>query len=157
MGRKGDIGRENLLLHGISYEPDVYQAHNVSAQPEQFTLPDHVDAVREGLLVMEDMMPREWEQHLRKESVQYGTPDTSPEWMQYPQSPAFLFEEEHEAQTSPRSTEWTTVVKNAQRWERVAKRARDLLEFPEAEWSLFWRSDVFRLFNKEACTQQGFK
>ena len=157
MDTKGDISRDNLLRLGIFFEPVVYEIHYVSTLPGKFIIPNHVVAIREGLLVMENIVPRGWENHLRNEFAQFGTPGIGPVQSHHPQSSAFLSEKQYELDLQQRSKEWETANETFKRWEKVAERARKLCEDPEAEWNFFWRSEIFMLFSEEARMQAGFK
>lgn len=154
---KGDISRDNLERHNICFQPEDYQVPNGPIQSSPFGLPDHVDAVREGLLVMNGIIPKEWEGHLSQEFTEFGEDDLGLTRNHQPQQSAFIQEEQHQLDKQEHCPEWQIADKNLKCCLKVAKRARSLLEDPEAEWSLFWRTDVFPLFDKEASTKPEFK
>jgi hypothetical protein len=54
---KGDISRANLQLHRIYIRSDDYQIPENSTQPSPIALSDHIDAIREGLLEMRNIIP----------------------------------------------------------------------------------------------------
>lgn len=153
----GNINRRTLRCHGIEYEEDVYQVPDISAQPPYPSLPDHVDAVREALLSFENTVPEEWKSYLQKEPAKYKDEDLGPTWCQYPQDADYIPLQHNELPFQQRSAEHVTAHKNMNRSQEIAKRAGRLLEEPEPEWSLFWRSRVFLLFDDEAREQSSFQ
>lgn len=52
-----DISRDNLIRHKVYYERSVYQGNHESTQSAAYALPDHVDAVRDGLLFLKNILP----------------------------------------------------------------------------------------------------
>jgi hypothetical protein len=153
---KKDISRFNLQLHGIYYEPEVYQVHDVFTQSTIPTLPDHVDAVREALLSFESTIPEVWEKDLREEFAEFGRTDIGPAWNLHPQSSAFIRGKHYERDLREHSADWKTAHENLLRFEKVAKRARGLLKDLETGWNLFWRSEIFTLYSDETRSQPGF-
>jgi hypothetical protein len=146
----GDIGRHALQLHNIYYNEEIYQAPGVSTPSTDGPLPDHVDAVREALLSFDGTIPEEWEKDLREELDEFGDADCGPTWAHYPQDVAFIHVQHNERAFQERSAEHIIAHNNLKWFQATAKRARQLLEEPEPEWSLFWRSEVFMLFSDEA-------
>ena len=154
---KGDIRRSNLELHGIVYEPDVYQVHDLFPQSTSRAFPDQVDAVREALLSFENTIPQEWEEDLREDFAKFGKADIDPAWTHHPPSSAFIRGKHYERHLRERSADWTTAHEDLKCFEKIAKRARDLLDALEPEWNFFWRSEVFTLFSDKASKQSGFR
>jgi hypothetical protein len=147
-----NITRYTLRCHDIHYEENVYQNPDLSTQSTSRLLPDHVDAVREALLSFESIIPVEWEKDLSEESTKFEDVATYP-----PQKAAFIRMQHNERAFQERSTEHNIAHKNMQRFQQVARRAQQLLEEPEPEWSYFWRSEIFLIFNNEAQKQSGFQ
>jgi hypothetical protein len=79
MTKDRDISPENLIIHGITYESDVYPVHDVSGQSTTQSLPDHVIAVGEALLSFENIIPQGWENHLRKEDANFDHANSEPD------------------------------------------------------------------------------
>lgn len=153
----GNINRLTLRCHGIQYEADVYQVPDIFAQPTSSPLPDHVDAVREALLSFENTVPEEWKEDLQDELAKYKDGDLGPTWSHYPQDADFIPLRHNERKFQKRSAEHVTAHNNMIRFQEIAKRAGQLLQEPEPEWSFFWRSEVFLLFNDEARKQSSFQ
>jgi hypothetical protein len=153
----GNINRLTLRCHDIQYEEDVYQAPDIFAQPTYRSLPDHVDAVREALLSFENTVPEEWKEDLHDELAKFKDADLGPTWTHYPQDVDFISLQHNERNFQERSEEHITAHKNLKWFQEIAKRARQLFKEPEPEWSFFWRSEVFLLFNDEARKQSGFQ
>lgn len=155
---KGDISQRNLELHSIYFQPAEYQPHDNPTQPCTHALPDHIDAVREGLLVMDNIITQEWKRHVCQEFDEFieANPD-SPYTFQRPQTSNFIKEEPHHIDRQKHSLEWHIADGSLERCLGVAKRAIKLLEHPEAEWNFFWRVNVFELFNDEATKQPVFE
>jgi hypothetical protein len=154
---KKDISRRALKRHDIRYEKTVYQDPSLSTHSTSRPLPDHVDAVREALLSFEDTIPAAWKRDLRKELTKCDDVATYPEWTQVPPKAAFVRRQHNERILHEASTEHDKAHKNVQRSQQVAKRAKQMFAEAEPEWSHFWRSEVFLLFNVEAKEQSGLQ
>jgi hypothetical protein len=146
-----DISRVNLIRHEIYYQPDVYHANPENIQPTIHALPDHIDAVRDGLLSMEKILPEDCDATLREEVTNRGSVDIGPDWCLHPQRSAFIRGKHHE-----RVLQQSASHDNLRFCEQVAERAQEILEDSEDEWTFFWRSEIFRLFSDEAREQSGF-
>lgn len=149
---EGDISRTNLERHGIFYERRVYQVPNASGHSTSFALPDHIDAIREGLLSFHSSIPEEWKKDLNEE---FGGKDIDLAQTHRPPESAFITTMHHERDRSQRSADWRKADRNFKRFHNVAKHARDLHEHAEEEWNVFWRSEVFKRFRGEAHQQHG--
>ena len=73
-----NISRDNLARHGIHYDANVYRANDANIPSTAQALPDHIDAVREGLLSMQKILPDDCDATLRKERVEYGSVQIGP-------------------------------------------------------------------------------
>lgn len=147
-----DISRDNLVRHDIHYEPNVYQANHENTQSTAHALPDHIDAVRDGLLFMDKILPEDCAETLRKELAEHGSVNIGPNWCLHPQSSAFIRVKHHE-----RVLQQSASHDNLRFCEKVVERVQEILEDSEPEWSLFWRTEIFTLFSKEAREQPGFR
>lgn len=145
---KGDISRLNLQCH------DIYYHDGTGIDP---ILPDHVDAVREGLLTMENIVVGSWERHLHEECNKYDEADMGSSWTSSPPRSAFVQEERHHLDRGEHSAEWVLADTGLVGSHEVAKVARNRLRDSEAEWNLFWREHVFRAFSDEASKQPRFE
>jgi hypothetical protein len=153
----GNISRKALKCHDIHYEEGIYQAPDVTAQSTNRSLPDHVDAVREALLSFDGTIPQEWKKDLRDELAELGDVDFGPTWTHHPPRAAFIRVQHNERAFRERSVEHEIAHKNLKWYQEISKRARQLLEEPEPEWSFFWRSEVFLQFNDKSQKHSGFK
>jgi hypothetical protein len=145
---KGDISRLNLQCH------DIYYHDGTEIDP---ALPEHIDAVREGLLTMKNIVAGCWEGHLHEERDEYDEADMGSSWTNSPPSSAFFHEERHNLDRQKHSTKYDSADKGLEPCLKVAKMARKRLEDSEAEWNLFWREYVFRPFSDEASKQPKFE
>ena len=154
---KGDISRDNLKRHGIFFHSDDYLHPNDHTQHSLLALPEYIEAVREGLLVMENFIPREWAGQLREEFTTFGTVDLGlAEPHELPPS-AYIQEKRHHVDKRKHSAEWEMADQNLERCVNIAQCAQEQLKVPEAEWNLFWRTHVFKNFNEEARTKSEHK
>lgn len=146
------ISRKNLKRHKIYYEPSVYESSHRKTQSVAYTLPDHVDALRDGLLSLEKILPKDCDAILREELVEHGDADIGPDWCLDPQPHAFItlgyFERLQQNSASH---------DNLRLCEQLSRRAQEIHEDSEPEWTLFWRSKIFTLFSDEAREQSGFR
>jgi hypothetical protein len=147
-----EISREDLQRHGIYFQPNVYQAKYADIPATSPNLPDHVDAVREGLLFMEKILPDDCESILRKELAEHENMNIGPDWCLHPPQSAFIHVKHHE-----RVLHQSTSLKNLEECENISERAREMLEDSEDEWTFFWRSKMFKTFNDEAREQSGLR
>ncbi|XP_014553910.1 hypothetical protein COCVIDRAFT_106362 [Bipolaris victoriae FI3] len=154
MGRdisRADLSRADLRLHNIYYKPNVHQANHADTQKASRNLPDHVDAVREGLLFMEEMLPDDCKKVLEKEQVAYGDVYIGPRWCLCPPEKAFVHVKHHERiQGQSKSFE---TLKDC---ENIAESARKIAGDSAEEWMTFWKSKIFIPFSDEALQQSGF-
>ena len=154
---EGDISRTALRNCGIRYDENVYQVPHASSRSTSRSLPDHVDAVREALLSFESIIPEEWKQDLSQELDEFKDANNlGPAWAHKPQTTTFIHVQHNERAFQERSAEHIIAHENLKWSHKTAKRARQLLEESEAEWSFFWRSEVFLLFSDEARKQSTF-
>lgn len=155
MGRdisRADLSRADLRLHNIYYKPNVHQANHADTQKASRNLPDHVDAVREGLLFMEEMLPDDCKKVLEKEQVAYGDVYIGPRWCLCPPEKAFVHVKHHERiQGQSKSFE---TLKDC---ENIAESARKIAGDSAEEWMTFWKSKIFIPFSDEALQQSGFR
>ncbi|KAF5844547.1 hypothetical protein GGP41_007569 [Bipolaris sorokiniana] len=150
MGR--DISRADLRLHNIYYKPNVYQANYADTQNASRKFPEHVDAVREGLLFMEEMLPDDCKKVLEKEQVAYGDVCIGPRWCLCPPENAFVHVKHYERiQGQSKSFE---ILKDC---ENIAESARKIAGNSVEEWVMFWKSKIFIPFSDEALQQSGFR
>jgi hypothetical protein len=147
----GDIRKRNLQMHNIWYTEDVFTKSISQA------LPDHVDAIRESLLLFESIVPDEWQKDLRNELDSVGTADLGPAWTHHPPESAIIHMKHHQRAFQERSVEHKSAHNNLTSFQEISKRADRLLKDSESEWNFFWRRDMFMLFNDEAQKQPGFK
>jgi hypothetical protein len=147
-----DISRDTLLRHAIYYDSNVYQASHGKKRSVSYALPDHVDAVRDGLLFIEKVLPEDCEATLRDELVELGNTDIGPDWCLRPQRSAFISGQHHE-----RMLQQSPSHDNLKLCEKIAKRAQEIMEDLEPEWTFFWRDKIFRNFSDEASEQSGFR
>jgi hypothetical protein len=143
-----DISTTNLMRHSIHYDPKVHQGNDANSQSMANSLPDHVDAVRAGLLFMQKIIPENWDATLRKELAQHGTADIGPEWCLHPPESAKHHGRWH--QQSP-------LRDNLSFCESVVGDADRIQDDSEDEWTLFWRTKIFRLFNDERRVDSGLE
>ncbi|KAF2011528.1 hypothetical protein BU24DRAFT_495696, partial [Aaosphaeria arxii CBS 175.79] len=146
-----DISRDNLMRHGIYYEPNVYQGNHENTQSATHSLPDHVDAVRDGLLCMEKILPEDCDATLREELAEFGSVDIGPDWCLHPPCAALVRGKHHE-----RMLQQSASHDNLRFCERIAERAQEILMDSESEWTFFWRSEIFKLFSDEAREHPNF-
>ncbi|KAF2032460.1 hypothetical protein EK21DRAFT_87062 [Setomelanomma holmii] len=146
---KKNISPWNLAQHGITYESDVYLVHDIPTSPNTRTLPGHIHAVGESLLSFEHIIPREWERDLRNESADFQHENLAPDWAKHPPTSAFVDRELFERETGEHSPEWRVAHDDLKRCKSAAKEARRLNGNLEPEWSLFWRTQVFELFDNQ--------
>lgn len=154
--KKGDISRDNLKRYDIHFPLTDDDSRYDPSQLNSFKLPDHIDCVREGLLEMENITVDGWREHLRQEAQTFAESNMSPTWSTQPHASAFVREEQHQIDKREHSMDWFLADRSLKRCLKIAKRARELLKHPEAEWNYFWRRYVFRLFSEEAWKQQNF-
>jgi hypothetical protein len=147
-----DISRDNLVRHTIYYEPSVYQGNHKNTQSTGYALPDHVDAVRDGLLFLEKILPEDCDATLHKELAKHGSVDNAPDWCLHPQPSAYVHGKYHE-----RLQQQSTSHDNLRFCENVAECAQEILEDSEDEWTFFWRSKIFKLPSDVAREQSGFE
>jgi hypothetical protein len=147
-----DISRDTLVCHGIYFEPNVYQPNGTNTQPTAHTLPDHVDAVRDGLLCMKKILPEDCDATLREELVKHGSANIGPDWCLHPQGPALARGKHHE-----RMLQQSPCHDNLKFCEDVAEAAQEIQDDSEAEWTFFWRRKVFTLFSDEVHAHSGFE
>ena len=143
-----DISRTNLIRHSIHYDPKVHQGNDANSQSTADSLPDHVDAVRAGLLFMQKIIPEDEDETLRKEMSQYGSADIGPEWCLHPPESA-----KHHGRWRQKSP----LRDNLRFCESITEGVEDILDDSEDEWTLFWRTKIFRLFSDERRADSGFK
>jgi hypothetical protein len=146
-----DISRESLVRHNIHYEANVYRANHANTKSPTHALPDHVKAVRDGLLCMEKILPEDCDATLREELAKHGSVNVGPDWCLHPEKSAFTRGKHHE-----RMLQQSSFHDNLRFCEQVAERAKEILEDSEDEWTFFWRSRIFELFDDEARTHPGF-
>lgn len=147
-----DISRDNLIRHKIYYEPNVYRGNHKNTQSVAYALPDHVDAVRDGLLFLEKILPGDCDATLRDELVEYGGADMGPDWCLNPQPSAYVRGKHHE-----RILQQSVSHDNLRVCEQVAECAQEILEDSEDEWTFFWRSNIFKMPSDELREQSGFR
>jgi hypothetical protein len=146
-----DISRANLVRHNIYYEANVYRTNHANTQSPTQALPDHVNAVRNGLLCMENILPEDCDATLRDELAKHGSVNIGPDWCLHPEESAFTRGKHHE-----RMLQQSPFHDNLRFCEQVAERANEIQEDSEDEWTFFWRSRIFRLFDDEARAHSGF-
>lgn len=151
---KGDISRLNLERYYIYYHDGT---GSDSTRPDPVSLPEHINAVRVGLLMMEDIIPGSWERHLREEHIQFNETNMGSTWTSQPPSSVFVQEERHYLDRQKHSEKWDLADLNLVCCHEIAKLARNHLRDPEAEWNSFWRKHVFCLFSDEASKQPRFE
>lgn len=147
-----DISRSNLVRHEIYFEPNVYQANHENTQTSVDALPDHVDAVRDGLLLMEGILPEDCETFVHKDSAKNGSVSIGPEWCLRPHGSAFVYGKHHE-----RVLQQSAFHDNFKLCEQISEDTRGILDDSEEEWNLFWRTAIFTRFSDEARKQSGFR
>ncbi|KAH7078108.1 hypothetical protein BKA63DRAFT_602099 [Paraphoma chrysanthemicola] len=143
-----DISRSNLEIHGITFDTRIFPIHESQKQSATRSLPEHIAAVGEALLTFENIIPQGWERHLEKEATTFN--NESPD---LPGS-AFVSEEQFEIDLGEHSQEWLLAHQNLKYCNKVAKDAQKLIGNQEPEWSLFWRNEVFVLFNTQIRKQR---
>ncbi|KAF2187554.1 hypothetical protein K469DRAFT_748837 [Zopfia rhizophila CBS 207.26] len=155
---KKDITRKNLKLHSIYYDEKVYHGYDEPAQRDGcYTLPDHVDAVREALLTFEGIVPQGgWEDHLHDEFMEYGSENIGPAWNLQPPTSAIVCQKKYQRDLRKPGAEWQAAYDILEDYLKVAKVARASLAEAEGGWKHFWRSKMFRISNDEACIQPGY-
>ncbi|KAH7070236.1 hypothetical protein FB567DRAFT_216878 [Paraphoma chrysanthemicola] len=136
-----DISRSNLKTHGITFDTRIIPIHELQEQSTARALPEHIAAVGEALLTFENIIPQGWKRHLEKEAAtfNYESPDLP--------GSTFVSEEQFEIDLGEHSQEWLLAHQNLKYCNKVAKDAQKLIGNQEPEWSLFWRNEVFVLFN----------
>ncbi|KAF2818062.1 hypothetical protein CC86DRAFT_461261 [Ophiobolus disseminans] len=149
---KGDISRKNLESHGIYYDETQYRP--------PYIIPEHVDAVREILLLFSGTVPSGgWEETLRQEAQQYVSNkknyEIRPETLLPPDTSLVLIED-YEADLNDRSPEWRAAHENLKSCKKVAKIACSLGPDSEEGWVHFWRSYTFTIASEKAREQPGF-
>jgi len=143
------ISRTNLESHSIYYDPNVHQGNDANSQSTDDSLPDHVDAVRAGLLFMQKIVPEHyWDATLQKEPSKYGSADIGPEWCLHPPESAM-----HHGRWRQQSL----LRDNIRFCESITESVEDILDDSEDEWTLFWRTKIFRLFSDERREDSGFE
>lgn len=154
---KKNITRQNLQLHGIHYDAEVYNGNDgPTSSIRAFTLPDHVDAVREILLTFSGIIPpEEWVAHLQEEFVQYGSQDIGPSSNLQPPDSAIVRLKTYE--TRDTSMVYKDAFAKLKMHEEAAEEARTLLTNLEPGWQTFWREQVFKTASKDARMQPGFR
>ncbi|OAL43945.1 hypothetical protein IQ07DRAFT_260579 [Pyrenochaeta sp. DS3sAY3a] len=140
-----DISRKNLRRHGIYYEPNVYQGNHENTGSTAHSLPDHVDAVRDGLLLMEKILPEDCNATLLEDFDEFGSADIGPDWCLRP-PPAALVRGTHYERMRQESASHD----NLKSCEKIVERAKNITTNSEAEWSHFWRRHMFKLFSDDA-------
>ena len=138
-----DISRTNLLLHGISYEPNWDKDHDADEHSSSGMLPDHVEAVREGLLSFENIIPNTWKKDLLDEFASCAGQNLRESCTSLPRHSSFIHLKRHEEADGDYSGVWRRANKNPKHDEIVAKKAQKQLEKAEPEWTLFFRRHVF--------------
>jgi hypothetical protein len=147
-----DIGRANLERHKIFYDPNVYQGNDANSEPTANSLPDHVDAVRAGLLFMQKIVPEDWSVTLRDELARHRSAAIGPDWCLYPQESAFT-----RCKHLERMRQQSPLDDNLTFCEDVVEGAKEMKDNSEDEWTFFWRCKFFRLFSDEVRAHSGFK
>jgi len=144
-----DISKINLTRHSIYYDPKVHQGNDANPQSTADSLPDHVDAVRAGLLCMQKIIPEDcWDATLQKELSQYGSADIGPEWCLHPPESA-----KHHGRLRQQSP----LRDNLEFCKSVVEVADRIQDDSEDEWTLFWRTKIFRLFSDDRLLDSGFE
>lgn len=156
---KKDITRKNLQEHGISYDERVYHCQDEATHSnESYSLPDHVDAVREALLTFEGIVPEKgWEEYLDIEFKEYGSEDIGPAWNLQPPASAIIRQKSYERDLRNRSAKSDAAHNRLVDCERVAELARESLKKPESGWKSLWISEVFRPSSKKARSHPGYR
>jgi len=143
-----DISRTNLKLHSIHYDPEVHQGNDANSQSTDDSLPDHVEAVRAGLLFMQKIIPEDEDATLRKELSQYGSADIGPEWCLHPPE---------SAKRHGRLRQQSPLRDNFEFCKSVVEDADRIQDDSEDEWTLFWRTKIFRLSSDDRLLDSGFE
>lgn len=145
---RGDISRLNLERHDIYYHDGT---------GIDLPLPHHINAVREGLLTMEDIVPGSWKWQLYEERIRYNEANMGSTWAQSPPESAFVQEERHHLDRKKPSAKWELADMSLVGCHEIATMARSHLKDSEAEWNSFWRKHIFRLFSDEASKHPRFE
>jgi hypothetical protein len=147
-----DLSRENLNRHGIYFDPNVYQANPDSTN----ALPDHVDAVRDGLLLMEKLLPEDCEELLREELAHHRSVNADSALCLDPPKSVFVRNRHHE-----RQLQQSAAHDDLRYCEDISESTQRLLDESEEDWNLFWRTTIFARSSGDSSgdrrDQDGFK
>lgn len=142
-----DVSRRDLALHRIFFFEDFSREDE---QQYHSPLPDHVGAVREALLMFNELLPPDLESRFEKEVAEIRSGDRDDSWMLRPPNTAYIPSEpsfDHDAWCNQVEAAKSRLEKDVE----VAEAARKLRNnAAETEWNDFWRSTVFAPFSNEA-------
>ncbi|KAF2108146.1 hypothetical protein BDV96DRAFT_653041 [Lophiotrema nucula] len=154
--QKQNITRQNLQEHGMRYDAQVYPGLDEPTQSTRpYTVPDHIEAVREALLYFDNIIPPgNWTKHLQNEFKQYGSEEIGPlSNLQPPESATIVLKVyENEGDHAACQAARVKLKEN----EEAAEEARRLLIDLESGWKHIWRERVFKLASNDSCMQPGF-
>ncbi|KAF2702903.1 hypothetical protein K504DRAFT_495952 [Pleomassaria siparia CBS 279.74] len=148
--------REGLKQYNIFYYEDVHVDKQDNDGPFRFrsyTLPDHVDAVRETLLTFENLIPKARGLDLDREFKEQKLDDFGANWSLQPPPSALLRDEAYHLSNIHEARKNLDEIKAH---EQVAKDAHRLPADSGSEWQLFWKGKIFRNFHEDICASSTY-